>query len=254
MSSDTVQAARGRVRVEACRKRVRALVRGRPALDTIAARYVWEAPYYPTYYVPVQDVAAQLRPTGRTSHSPSRGDAEQYDVVVDGAVSEGAALRYASSPIEELRELVRFDWGAMDEWLEEDEPVYTHARDPYTRVDILASSREVRLEVDGLVVAASSSPRILFETALPPRFYLPMTDVRMDLLERSGTFSHCPYKGTATYWSLAVDGRRYDDFVWTYRSPFPESQKVAGLLCFYNEKVDLYVDGELQERPRTKFS
>ena len=108
--------------------------------------------------------------------------------------------------------------------------------------------------VDGLTVAESSCPRILFETHLPPRFYLPLTDVRVDLLQVSETRSHCPYKGEASYWSLEVEGRRYDDFVWCYRSPFPESQKIAGLACFYNEKVDLYVDGVLRDRPRTKFS
>jgi uncharacterized protein (DUF427 family) len=142
----------------------------------------------------------------------------------------------------------------MDEWLEEDEPVYVHPRDPYTRVDILASSRHVRVVVDGETVADSRQPRILFETGLPPRFYLPLTDVRMDLLTPSHTETHCPYKGTATYWHLDVNGHHYDDFVWIYRTPLPESQKIAGLAAFYNEKVDLYIDGELQGGPRTTSS
>ena len=103
-------------------------------------------------------------------------------------------------------------------------------------------------------VAESRSPRILFETGLPPRFYLPMTDVHTELIEPTQTVTHCPYKGAATYWDLVVDGERYEDFVWCYRSPLAESAKIAGLLCFYNEKVDLYVDGQLQPRPHTKFS
>ncbi len=141
----------------------------------------------------------------------------------------------------------------MSEWFEEDEPVYTHPRNPYTRVDILASSRHVRVELDGVTLADSHSPKILFETGLPPRYYLPMTDLRMDLLTPSATQTHCPYKGTATYWSVTVGDKSYDDYVWIYRTPLPESQKVAGLACFYNEKVDLYVNGVLQERPRTHF-
>jgi uncharacterized protein (DUF427 family) len=121
-------------------------------------------------------------------------------------------------------------------------------------VDVLASARHLEVVVDGVTVADSRQPRILFETGLPPRYYLPLTDLRLDLLTPSATETHCPYKGTANYWSLEVGGRRYDDFVWIYRAPLPESQKIAGLACFYNEKVDLHVDGVLQERPRTHFS
>ena len=222
--------------------------------DTVHPLLVWEIPYYPTYYIPAADIRAELVPTGDVAHSPSRGDAEVYDVKVARSTAPGGALRYAASPIEEIRDAVRLDWNAMDEWLEEDEPVYVHPRDPHTRVDILASSRHIRIVVDGETVADSHQPRILFETGLPPRFYLPLTDVRLDLLTPSQTETHCPYKGTATYWHLDVNGHRYDDFVWTYRTPLPESQKVAGLAAFYNEKVDLYVDDELQERTRTKFS
>jgi uncharacterized protein (DUF427 family) len=142
----------------------------------------------------------------------------------------------------------------MDEWLEEDEPVYTHPRDPYKRVDILASSRHVRVEVDGVTVAASVRPHILYETGLPPRYYLPLPDIRTELLSVSDTVSHCPYKGTAGYWSVDTGRGVHQDLAWIYRSPLPESQKVAGLACFYNEKVDLYIDGELQDRPRSPFS
>ena len=132
---------RGRVRVERGRKRVRAYLRGELAADTISPLLVWEVPYYPAYYIPAGDIRADLVPTGATDHSPSRGDAEIFDLRTPGATAPSAARRYASSPIEELRQAVRLDWDAMDEWLEEDEPVYTHPRDPYTRVDILASSR-----------------------------------------------------------------------------------------------------------------
>ncbi|MBF8194667.1 DUF427 domain-containing protein [Nonomuraea sp. K274] len=242
---------RGRVRVERTAKRVRTYLGGRVVADTTAALLVWEVPYYPTYYFPLGDVdATALKPSGTTKHSPSRGEATVHTVTSGTGEAPDAALIYADSPLEQIRGHVRFEWAAMDAWFEEDEEVFFHARDPYTRVDILPSSRHVRVEVDGVTVADTRSPHILFETGLPARYYLPKTDVRLDLLERTGTVSHCPYKGTAEYWS--VNGK--EDLAWSYRTPLPESQKVTGLVAFYNEKLDIYVDGELQERPKTKFA
>ncbi|WP_433728592.1 DUF427 domain-containing protein [Nocardia sp. CA-129566] len=245
---------RGRVKVETGQKRVRVYLRGQLVADTTRPVLVWEGPHYPTYYLPVADLHAKLEPNGKTKHSPSRGEATEYDVVLDGVTAPGAALRHHDSPIPELDELVRLDWNSMDEWFEEDEPVYVHPRDPYSRVDILASSRHVRVEIDGVTVADSHAPRILFETGLPARYYLPLTDVRMDLLSPSRTHTSCPYKGTAEYWTVHIADKEYPDIVWGYRTPLPESQKIAGLACFYNEKVDIYVDGELQPRPHTPFS
>jgi uncharacterized protein (DUF427 family) len=247
-------APRGRVKIESGEKRIRAYLAGSLVAETAKPLLVWEFPYYPTYYFPLDGVVAELVADGTTEHSPSRGEAVVYDVKAGTGIAKRAARRFPDSPIEELREAVKFEWNLMDEWLEEDEPVYTHARDPYTRVDILASSRHVLVKVDGEVIADSVRPRALFETGLPTRWYLPFSDVRMDLLVPSQTTSHCPYKGTATYWSLEVGANRYEDLVWCYRAPLPESQKIAGLACFYNEKVDLYIDQTLVERPKTKFS
>ncbi len=241
------------IRVERSRKRVRVLLAGELVADTNGALLVWENPYYPVYYIPAADVHAELIPAG-TKAAPRFGDGELLTVKVATASAEQAALRYPGCPAELLRDAVRFDWNAMSEWLEEDEPVYTHARSPYTRIDILASSRRVRVEVDGITVAESASPRILFETGLPPRYYLPLTDVRTDLLRPSQTHTSCPYKGTASYWSVDTGQGVHKDLVWIYRTPLPESQKVAGLACFYNEKVDIYLDGVLQERPVSPFS
>ena len=248
------ETVRGRVRIEPSAKRVRAYLGGELVADARTPMLVWEKPFYPTYYIPAGDLRAELAPTGEVAHSPSRGDATIYDVVTAGRKAAGAAVRYHDSPLEALRDLIRLDWAAMDEWFEEDEPVYVHPRDPYTRVDILASSRHVGVQVDGVTVADSHQPRILFETGLPPRYYLPLTDLRLDLLRPSDTQTHCPYKGTATYWSVVVGDAEHRDLVWCYRTPLPESQKVAGLACFYNEKVDLYVDGVKQDRPHTPFS
>jgi len=241
------------VRVETSPKRVRAYLGGHLVLDTTAPLLVWERPYYPTYYVPRADVVAELRPARAAGPSPGGGGAELFDVKAGPNTADGAACVFPHSEIEALRDAVRIEWSAMDEWLEEDEPVYTHPRDPHTRVDILASSRHVRAEVDGVTIAESSQPRILYETGLPPRYYLPMSHYRLQLLKPSERRTHCPYKGTAEYFHLELGGRREEDFVWVYRAPLPESQKIAGLAAFYNEKVDLYLDGRLQPRPRTHF-
>ena len=245
----------GRIRVEQGTKRVRAYLGGEVVADTTRPRLVWEIPSYPTYYFPMEDVRTELLvETSTVTHSPSRGDARHFTVKAGGKDAEDAALRYVDSPIAELRDLVRLDWGAMDGWFEEDEEVYTHPRDPYTRVDILATSRRMRVEIDGVVLAESANARVLFETGLPPRWYVPKTDVRMDLLVPTESATHCPYKGKAQYWSARVGDHLVQDLAWSYRTTLPESQKIAGLVAFYNERVDLFIDGEPQERPITKFS
>jgi uncharacterized protein (DUF427 family) len=226
---------------------------GELVADTTGALLVWEIPYYPAYYLPAVDVLAELIPAGTGAH-PELGEAEVLTVKVAAASAEGAARRYPHAPDPVVRDCVRFDWNAMTEWLEEDEPVYVHPRSPYTRIDILASSRHVRIEVDGVIVADSRSPRILFETGLPPRYYLPLSDIRTDLLRPTATQTSCPYKGTASYWSVDAGKGLHEDIVWIYRTPLPESQKIAGLVAFYDEKVDIFVDGERQDRPQTQFS
>jgi uncharacterized protein (DUF427 family) len=247
--------ARGRVRVERGAKRLRAYLGGELVADTTRPLLVWEKPYYPAYYIPVEDVRMELlEADGGVVRSPSRGDGQTFTVTAGGVTAPAAALRYDESPIEELRNAIRLDWDAVDAWFEEDEQVFTHPRDPYTRVDILASSRHVRIEVDGVAVAETSKPTLLFETNLPVRYYLPKTHVRMDLLTPTETETHCPYKGRAEYWSVRAGDDVHPDLAWSYRTPLPESQKIAGLISFYNEKVDIYVDGVLLDRPSTKFS
>lgn len=245
---------RQRVRVEPGSRRVRVYLDGRPVADTLRPLLVWEKPYYPVYYFPLDDVIAELTATGETRRSPGWGEGTIYTVSIEGASVEDAAYRHINSPVEALRDHVAFRWDALDGWFEEDEEVFVHARDPYTRVDILQSSRHIRIEVEGVVVADSRMPRLLFETGLPTRFYLPKTDVRMDLLEESDLHTECPYKGTASYYNLVINGQPRDNIVWWYPMPVAESQKIAGYVAFYNEKVDIYVDGNLEERPRTRFS
>jgi uncharacterized protein (DUF427 family) len=246
---------RGRVRVEPGAKRVRVYLGGQVVADTTHPLLVWEVPYFPAYYLPREDVRTEaLASSGRTEHSPSRGDARYYHVTVGDAVAEDAAWEYPDSPLDDLRGHVRFEWGAMDAWFEEDEEVFVHPRDPYSRVDILASSRHVEVDVAGERLADTHRPTLLFETGLPTRYYLPKVDARLDLLRPSPTTSACPYKGFAQYWSATTPSGVVEDVVWSYRTPLPESQKIAGLVCFYNERVDLIVDGAPLARPHTKFS
>jgi uncharacterized protein (DUF427 family) len=246
---------RGRVRVEPGHKRVRAFLGGALVADTTRPLLVWENPHYPAYYLPLPDVRQELlEASTRTEHSPSRGEARYYSVRVGTRRVEDAAWTYPESPIEDLRGTLRVEWDAMDGWFEEDEEVFVHPRSPYTRVDILASSRHVEVVVEGQGVADSHHPTLLFETGLPVRYYVPQVDVRRDLLVPSETKTACPYKGFARYWSVTTGDGVAEDVAWSYRTPLPESQKIAGLVCFYNERVDLVVDGEPQERPHSPFS
>jgi uncharacterized protein (DUF427 family) len=239
--------ARGRVRVEPGAKRIRAYLGGELVADTTRPLLVWEKPQYPAYYIPIDDVRMELLTAdGAVVHSPSRGDGHTFTVTAGGKKVIGAALRYEHSPFEDLRSAIRLDWNAMDAWFEEDEQVFTHPRDPYTRVDIVPSSRHVRVELDGVTIAETVKPTVIFETGLPMRYYVPKTHVRMDLLTPTETVTHCPYKGDAEYWSLQIGGQFHPDVAWSYRTPLPESQKAAGLLSFYPERVDVYVDGVLQ--------
>jgi uncharacterized protein (DUF427 family) len=209
---------------EPCPRRVRATHKGQLVVDSCEALYVWEVPYYPAWYFPIGSI-------DRTA-------------VADDAVSDGAGIDG----------YCRIAWNAVDSWFEEDEEVFKHPRDPYHRVDVLHSRRHVRVSVGGMVVADSVAPRLLFETGLPVRYYLPKFDVRMDLLTPTSTSTVCPYKGTANYWSLSVNGEILGDVVWSYRDPVPEAAKIAGLVCFYNEKVDIEVDGVALPRPKTQFA
>jgi uncharacterized protein (DUF427 family) len=253
--SDTTTHTRGQVRTEPSAKRVRAYLGGEVVADTIHPVLVWEVPYYPAYYFPLADVRTDLLESdGAIAHSPSRGDGHTYTVAAGGKQAPAAAVRYQDSPIPELRDLIRLEWSAMDAWFEEDEEVFTHPRDPHTRIDILPSSRHVRIEIDGVTVAESSSPALLFETGLPVRYYLPKTHVRLDLLTHTDSETHCPYKGQAEYWSVRTGDTVHEDIAWSYPTPLPESLGVAGHIAFYDEKVDVFVDGVRQERPHTKFS
>ena len=155
---------------------------------------------------------------------------------------------------EDLKGTVRFEWGALDSWLEEDEQVFVHPRNPYVRVDALRSTRAVRVELAGAVLARSSSPVLVFETGLPTRYYINRTEVDFSHLVPTTTVTECPYKGRTTgYWSVRAGGELHPDLAWTYDFPTRQLQPIAGPIAFYKEKVDIFVDDRQLERPKTHF-
>ena len=153
----------------------------------------------------------------------------------------------------DVRDYVAFYWDKMDSWFEEDEEVFVHARDPFTRIDCLKSSRHVKVSISDCVVAETSAPVILFETGLPPRYYIPKQDVEMALLRKSEKLTRCAYKGEEHYYSVDINDQITHDLAWFYRYPTSEASDVANHICFPQGKVDIYVDGVLLEKPKTRW-
>ncbi len=166
-----------------------------------------------------------------------------HDLVHGDRRVADAAVVYADRP--ELADLVRFQWPALDRWMEEDEEVIVHPRSPFTRVDVLPSSRHIQVVVNGVTVADSHRAMALFETGRPLRWYLPPADIRMDLLEPVDLRTGCPYKGWASYWAVHAGGQRYGDLAWSYLRPLPESVRIAGHICIWDTHVQTVVDGEV---------
>ncbi len=238
--------------VEPVPRRIRALAGGAVVLDTSAARYVWEIAPYPQYYVPRADVDDALLVDEGVDEDRALGKARRYAL----RVGDETRSRAAWVPLDgELADTVRFRWSALDAWFEEDEEVFVHPRSPYSRVDAVRAERSVRVEVDGVLLAEATSAVLVFETGLPTRYYLPRTALNLDVLEPSDTVTACPYKGrTGAYWSARAGGTVHRDLAWSYDFPTRELTPIAGLVAFYNEKVDLTVDGRRLERPVTSFS
>ncbi len=241
--------------IEPVPRRIRAFHRGGVVADTIDALYVWEWANYPQYYIPRRDVREELLASdGRTEVGPL-GTVRLYTFAEEAPGAPTVGRLVVETPRTPLADTLRFEWDAFDAWFEEDEEVFVHPRNPYTRVDALRSTRSVRIELEGVTLADSSSPVMVFETGLPTRYYLNRTEVRFEHLEWSPTVTRCPYKGTTSgYWSAVLGGTAYTDLAWAYDFPTRQLLPIAGLVAFYNEKVDLYLDGERQDRPVTGFS
>jgi uncharacterized protein (DUF427 family) len=242
---------------EPCPRHVRAFLQGVPVADSTRALLLLEARHLPVYYFPPGDVRTDLlEPTDRTTHCPHKGDASYWSVRVGERVVRNAVWSY-QDPIpgrDDIKGYLAFYWRRMDAWFEEDDEVFVHPRDPYHRVDVLSSSRHVRVAVLEQTVAETRRPRLLFETGLPTRYYFPKADVRLDLLVPTDSETQCPYKGKARHWSVEAGDRVEEDIAWSYPFPIPECPKIENLVAFYNERADIWVDGELQEKPQTPWS
>lgn len=263
------------LRYEPIGKRIRAVLGGGTAVDSTQAVLVWEPRrIVPSYAVPAGDIRGELAPAaaaaGGTGEHGARlpglssrpvltpddpfaahtAEGQAVDVRALGQDRLGAGFRLADPA---LAGYVVLDFGAFDGWLEEDEPNVAHPRDPFHRIDVLASSRHVRLELDGQVLAESARPMLLFETMLPVRYYLPREDIRAGL-SPSSRRTYCAYKGQASYWSVTAGGRAVPDIAWAYQEPLHDAAQVRGLVAFFDERVDVVVDGERRERPITPWS
>jgi uncharacterized protein (DUF427 family) len=241
--------------VEPVPRRVRATLAGQVVLDTTRALYVWEWPNYPQFYIPMDDVNRDLLVDEQHAQHVHRGHTQLYALAAGDVVRPSAVRVYVDSVLEGVGGTARFEWDALDSWYEEDEEVFVHPRSPYTRVDALRSTRQVRIELDGTVLAESACPVMVFETGLPTRYYLNRTEVRFVHLQPSDTVTACPYKGTtSSYWSVRTGDGLHPDLAWSYAFPTRQLLPIAGLIAFYNEKVDVILDGERLPRPRTHFS
>lgn len=250
-SPDYPQPGAERGRVEPVPRRIRGYAGTDLVFDTVDARYVWEIPYYPHYYIPLRDVRTGFLVDERRPQHAQFG-ASRLHALDAGGQLHGSAARVFEDGL--VPGYVRFEWDSVD-WFEEDERIYGHPRSPYARHDALRSHRHVRVELDGVVLADSHSPVMLFETGLPTRYYLDPTDISMQHLVPSRTQTLCPYKGVTTgYWSVRTGAAVHPDLAWTYQYPLPAVSRIAGLVAFYNEKVDITVDGARLTRPVTTFS
>lgn len=232
---------------EPSERRVRGLVDDVALVDSREPILVWEPRHkVPEYGFPVADVRTDLLETTDTApadglyYRPRRPVRQWFHARVGDRLIEHAAWRWDVPGLEDYLGVTWFP-GVLDGWLEEDEPVITHPRDPHVRVDALASDRHVVVRHGDLVIAESRRPVAVFETELPTRWYLPVEDVDLDALTVSDTWSECPYKGRTTgYWSLGPD---LPDIAWSYATPFPAVGAIAGRIAFYSEKVEVVVDG-----------
>jgi len=239
-------------------RRVRVQFNGETIADSTGARLLFETRHLPVYYFPRSDVRMDLlRPTEHHTFCPYKGTASYWTIRAGDKSTENAVWSYPE-PYDEvaaIKDYVAFYWDRVDHWYEEDEEIFVHPRDPYKRVDVIASSRHVQVILGGEMIADTRRGRFLFETRLPTRYYIPPEDVRMDLLVASDKATACPYKGKARYYTAKIGDRLFPDIVWSYPEPIPECPKIKGYLCFFNEQVDaILVDGVEVPRPVTPWS
>ncbi|KAH6722040.1 hypothetical protein DL95DRAFT_382762 [Leptodontidium sp. 2 PMI_412] len=230
-------------KIEGTPRRVRGLLGGKYIFDTLEAQYVWEHPYYPYFYIPLDAFTKEAKFEKVASKE------DFYIARLSAGAKSTERVLILLTLKGGLQNLVRIEVSALDAWFVEDEKLLgSHPKDPYKRIETIPSSREIRIEVNGTTVAKSTQNVFLFETMLRTRFYLDPTAVEWGVLRESETVSFCPYKGMANYYHVDVGGKTIEDAVWYYKYPTAESALVAGRLCFYNEKVDVFIDGVKEKK------
>jgi uncharacterized protein (DUF427 family) len=250
---DYPQMAVERGRIEPAPRRVRGYFDNTLVFDTTRARYVWETPYYPQYYIPISDIRLEHLVDENHPQRLQLGPSRLHSLASDRRTHKSAARVYDADGDGPVAGYVRFEWDTLD-WFEEDEQIIGHPRNPYVRVDALRSHRHVKVEIEGVVLAETRSPILLFETGLPTRYYIDRTDVSFEHLGESNTQSVCPYKGiTSRYWSARIGDTLHPDIAWTYEYPMGQVAPIAGLVAFYNEKLDIFLDGQKLPQPPTHF-
>ncbi|MGI8413829.1 MAG: DUF427 domain-containing protein [Solirubrobacteraceae bacterium] len=257
----------GLLYLEPSPKRVRVEVGGETIADSTSVMLLHETGHQPIYYFPPQGVRTDLlEPSDRRSRCPIKGQASYHTIRVGEHVVENGAWYYPD-PLESappIKGLIAFYFNRMDRWLEEDEEITGHPRDPYHRIDVRRSVRQIRISLAGELLAQTRRARALFETGLPTRWYLPLEDVTAEL-EPSDTTTLCPYKGDASYYTVrpstagvvgdaAASAKAGEDLAWYYPDPLPDALPVKDLVCFLNEKVDIELDAAPQERPQSPWS
>jgi uncharacterized protein (DUF427 family) len=243
--------------IEPCYKRIRVMVGGETIADSTNTLLLSESGLQPVYYFPPEDVRSDvLEPSDRHTRCPKKGEASYHTIRAGDKVVEAGAWYYPETiaGAEPIRGMIAFYWDRMDHWYEEDEEAFVHPRDPYHRVDVIPTSRHIRISLDGEVLAETEGAMALFESNLPTRWYIPRADVSVEL-EPTETVTHCPYKGTASYYAVKREnGHSVKDLIWYYDDPLRAVDGIAGRLCFFNERVDVEVDGEPESRPETVWS
>jgi uncharacterized protein (DUF427 family) len=243
------------VYLEPTPKRIRVEVAGVTIADSRRAMMLHESGLQPLYYFPPEDVRTEcFEPSDRHTRCPKKGEASYYTINAGGETVENGAWYYPE-PLPDappqLKGLIAFYFDRMGRWLEEGEEIGVHPRDPYHRLDVVATDRHIRISLGGELLAETTHALALFESNLPPRWYIPREDIVAELRE-SDTVTRCPYKGTASYYSVDVEGGQ--DVIWYYADPLPEVGRIKDRLCFFNEKVDIELDGVVQERPESAWS
>ncbi|KAI4813393.1 DUF427-domain-containing protein [Aureobasidium sp. EXF-8845] len=249
-------------------RRVRILINGACIADTIhtsGALFVWEHPYYPQLYLPKDALLKNVQ--GYTIVYENHQDVKDSHDKLIAQILKVKVTRKSDNNMKEVKDgfmvfsnsltgkasilsnMLKVHFSTADQWLEEDTPIFVHPKDPFKRIDILHCSRRLRISINNTVIAESPFCMQLYETGLRTRYYIPLTAIHNEVLRPSETITQCPYKGEAEYYDVVIGGEVYKDIVWYYTRPTVECTSIAGLCCFYNEKVDMMIQngGDWQE-------